>query len=52
MEGFMETGGRYAVLTGFRRDRSFGNTMGRARAPMIGGPTGPQSSPTSIEADE
>jgi hypothetical protein len=47
---------RFGVLTGFRRDRSFGTTVGRRAASQVG-PVNPSArltergSPTTIEAD-
>ena len=49
-------GARFGVLTGFRRDRSFGTTVGRRAASQVG-PTNPSArlkergSQTTIEAD-
>jgi hypothetical protein len=47
---------RFGVLTGFRRDRSFGTTVGQRAASQVG-PINPSArpkergSPTTIEAD-
>jgi hypothetical protein len=57
MRGPMDDRGRFVVLTGFQRDRSFGKTAAQRGAPR----TGPSAtamrlcdrgSPTYTEADE